>query len=180
MGLKNNARASRSIYHVALVGMMAATLEVAKLVLAFLPNIEVVTLLCGLYGYVFGIWGVLATIVFVTIEPLIWGFGMWIISYYLYWPLVAVVFLLLGKAKIRNRVLLTATALVLTLWFGALSSAIDVGLFSGSYDRFFNRFSIYYARGIAFYAIQLACNAVAFPLLFRPMSELLNRLKRQF
>ena len=178
MGLNNNRRASQSIYHVALVGMLAATLEVAKLALAFLPNVEVVTLLCGLYGYVFGVWGVAATIVFVAIEPMIWGFGTWIITYLLYWPLVATVFLLLGKARIRNRVLLTATALLLTLWFGVLSSAVDVGLFSGSYDRFFYRFSIYYARGITFFAIQLACNAVAFPLLFRPMSDRLYRLRR--
>ena len=35
---------------VALVGIMAATLECGKLVLSFLPNIEVVTLLCALYG----------------------------------------------------------------------------------------------------------------------------------
>ena len=178
MGLNNNGRASRSIYHVALVGMMAATLEVAKLVLAFLPNIEVVTLLCGLYGYVFGPWGILATVVFVAIEPLIWGFGTWIIYYLIYWPLVATVFFLLGKPKIRNRVLLTAVALMLTLGYGVLSSLVDVGLFSGSYDRFWYRFSIYYARGIWFYVAMLVSNAIAFPLLFRPLANLLTRWKK--
>ena len=175
----NRAKHSwRSVRHVALVGMMAATLEVAKLILALLPNIEVVTLLCGLYGYVFGGWGVLATFVFVSIEPLIWGFGTWLISYYLYWPFVALIFMLLGKAGIKNRVLLTVTALALTLWFGVLSSLVDIGLFSGSYDRFFYRFSIYYARGIFFYVAQLVSNAVVFPLLFRPLAELLRRWKR--
>ena len=178
MELKNKKRSQRSIYHVALVGMLAATLEVAKLVLALLPNIEVVTLLCGLYGYVFGIWGVLATVVFVSIEPLIWGFGTWIISYYLYWPLVALIFLLLGKAKVRNRVLLTATALVLTLWFGVLTSLVNVGLFSGSYDRFWYRFSIYYAQGIWFYVASLVSNVVAYPLLFRPLAERLIKLRK--
>lgn len=169
----------RTITHVALVGMMAATLECAKLVLAFLPNVEIVTLLCGLYGYVFGIWGVLSTVIFVSIEPLIWGFGTWIISYYLYWPLVALVFWSLGKAKIRNRVLLTAAALLLTLWFGVLSSLVEVGLFSGSYDRFLYRFSIYYARGIGFYAAQLVSNAVAYPLLFRPLADVLGRFRER-
>lgn len=178
MELKNKKRSRRSVYHVALVGMMAATLEVAKLMLALLPNIEVVTLLCGLYGYVFGIWGVLATVVFVTIEPLIWGFGTWIISYYLYWPLVALIFLLFGKAKVRNRVLLTATALVLTLWFGVLTTLVEVGLFSGSYDRFFYRFTVTYVRGIWFYVASFVSNAVVFPLLFRPLAELLRRWKR--
>lgn len=168
----------RSVRYVALVGVMAATLEVAKSLLAILPNIEVVTLLCGLYGYVFGIWGVAATIIFAMIEPLMWGVGTWIISYLLYWPFVAIIFWLLGKAKIRNRVLLTATALILTLWFGVLTSLVDVGLFSGSYDRFWYRFSILYVRGIGFYLSMLVCNAVTFPLLFRPLAERLGKFRK--
>ena len=70
---------------IALVGIMAATIECAKLALMFLPNIEVVTILSALYGYVFGIYGVIATIVFVCIEPLIYGFGTWVVSYFLSW-----------------------------------------------------------------------------------------------
>ena len=79
-----NARA------IALVGIMAATLECGKLVLSFIPNVEVVTLLVALYGYVFGGLGIIAAAVFVCIEPLIWGFGSWFITYIIYWPLVAV------------------------------------------------------------------------------------------
>ncbi len=165
------------LFHVALVGMLAATIEVSKLALAFLPNVEVVTLLCALYSYVFGWVGVAATIVFVTIEPLVWGVETWIVSYILYWPFVALAFLLLGRVRVRNRVLLTAVALLFTLWFGVLTSLIDIGLLSGAYDRFFYRFSIYYARGIPYYAIQLACNAVAFPLLFRPLADVLQKLR---
>ena len=166
-----------SVRAVALVGMLAATLEVAKLVLSFLPNIEVVTLLCGVYGYVFGAYGILASVVFVTIEPLIHGFGTWVITYYLYWPFLTLVFMLLGKMRVRNRVILTLVALILTVWFGVFSSLVDVGLFSGSYDRFFYRFSIYYVRGIGYYAAQLITNAVVFPLLFRPLSNVLSKLK---
>ncbi len=177
MVVKDRMTARRTIHHVVLVGILTATIECAKLVLSFLPNVEIVTLLCALYGYVFGVWGVLSTVIFVTIEPLIWGIGSWIISYYMYWPLIALVFWLLGGMHVRNRVILTATALALTLWFGVLTALVDVGLFSGSYDRFFYRFGIYYVRGIVFYAIQLACNAVTFPLLFRPLADLLKQLR---
>ncbi len=177
MVVKNRKAVRLRLLHVALVGMLAATIEVSKSMLALLPNIEVTTLLCGLYGYVFGWVGVAATLVFVAIEPLVWGVGTWIISYVLYWPFVALAFMLLGRAHVRNRVLLTATALLFTLWFGVLTSLVDVGLFSGAYDRFFYRFSIYYARGILYYAIQFACNAVAFPLLFRPLANVLGRLR---
>ena len=165
---------------VALVGIMAATLECAKLALSFLPNIEAVTLLVALYGYVFGILGVTSALVFVSIEPLIYGFGAWVVSYYLYWPLVAIVFMLLSELKVRNRWILTGVAVVLTAWFGVLSSLIDIGLLSGFFDNFWARFSVYYARGAVFYIVQIACNAVLFPLLFSFLCAKLEMVKERF
>lgn len=175
--MKNSRFASAS-KKVATVGICAATIECAKLALAALPNVEVVTLLCALYGYTFGWWGVLSTVVFVCIEPIIWGFGSWVITYFIYWPLLALAFMLLRKARIRSRIVLTAAALVFTFFFGILSSLVDVGLFSGYFDRFFYRFGIYYARGFTFYLIQLATNAVVFPTMFIPMHKMLTKISK--
>lgn len=152
--------------YAALVGIAAATVECGKLALSFLPNVEVVTLLLALYGYVFGWLGVLSAVVFVCIEPLIYGINTWVITYFIYWPLVAFIFMLLGRAKIKNRWIFTAAAVILTVFFGVLSSLVDIGLLSGFFDNFLYRFAVYYARGIAFYIVQIACNAVLFPLLF--------------
>ena len=77
---------------IALVGIAAATVECGKLALSFLPNIEVVSILLAVYGYVFGYAGVLAAVVFVCIEPLIWGFGSWAVTYFIYWPALSLVF----------------------------------------------------------------------------------------
>ncbi|MBE6644120.1 MAG: hypothetical protein E7612_01920 [Ruminococcaceae bacterium] len=165
---------------IALVGIMAATLECAKLALMFLPNIEVVTILLALYGYVFGIWGVAAAFVFVCIEPLIYGFGTWVVSYFLYWPLVALVFMIFARLKIKNRIVFTLAAAVLTIWFGVLTSLVDIGLFSGFFDNFWHRFGVYYLRGIPFYAAQLACNVVLFLLLFKFLTKKLEGVKKQF
>ena len=165
---------------IALVGITAATVECGKLALAVLPNIEIVTLLVALYGYVFGWYGVASAVVFVSIEPLIYGFGTWLPAYFIYWPLVAIVFMLLAKMRVRSRWLLTAAAVVLTVFFGILTSLIDVGLLSGNFDRFFYRFGVYYARGIVFYAIQIACNAVLFPLVFRFLVDKLSVMRARF
>lgn len=166
------------IRRLVLIALMAATLEVGKFTLSFLPNVEVVTLFCALFGYVFGCAGVIATLVFIAIEPLIYGFGTWMISYCLYWPMVAIIFMLLGRANVRSRVILTSIAVLLSAWFGVLTSLVDVGLFSGYFDRFFDRFAIYYIRGISFYVTQIICNAVLFPLLFRPLSEVLRKFNK--
>ena len=163
---------------VALVGLMSATIECGKLVLAVLPNVEVVTLLTALYGYVFGFLGVIAAIVFVCIEPLIYGFSTWVVSYFLYWPFVAIIFMMLGKIKLRNRFVLTAAAVLLTAWFGVLTSLVEIGLLSGFFDNFFERFAIYYTRGIPFYITQIATNAVIFPLLFKFMAGKLGKIKK--
>lgn len=168
------------IFRIALTGICAALIEAVKLALAFLPNVEGVTLLTALFGYCFGWSGVLSAVIFVTIEPLIYGYNTWVLSYYLYWPFVAFVFMLLGKRNVRNRVVLTAVAVALTVWFGVLTSLVDVGLFTGFLTDFWRRFRIYYLRGTWFYAVQIACNAVVFPLLFRPLSGLLCRLREKF
>lgn len=163
--------------NVALVGIMAAAIECGKLALMALPNIEVVTVLIALFSYVFGWTGVLAAVVFVCIEPLIWGFGSWVISYFIYWPLVAFVFILLKRAGIKNRYILTGTAIILTLFFGVLTSFVDVGLFTGYHDNLLYRFGIYYMRGVPFYALQLGCNAALFLLVFPLLYPRLEKIK---
>ncbi len=192
----------------ATVGIMAATLECVKLALAFIPNVEAVTLFCALFGYCFGALGVAAALVFVFVEPLIYGLGTWVAAYIVYWPTLAAVFALLGKflrRGVRLRlpeegasadgstlaevkpltrkgeavkvIILTATAVVMTFLFGVLTSLIEVGLFSGSFDNFFYRFAIYYARGVWFYLVQILTNLLIFPLLFLPLSRLIEKIR---
>ena len=164
---------------IALVAIMTATIEVAKLVLAVLPNIEVVTLLCALYGYVFGWYGVLAAGLFVCLEPMIWPIGTWVATYFIYWPLVAMVFMLLSRAKIKGRLPLTATALGLTIFFGVLSSAIDATVY-GFTVSYFKNFVLNYIRGIPFYFNHIICNAAVFPTLFPFLAKKLGEIKTRF
>ena len=170
---------SFSVTDIALTGVMAATLEAVKLALSALPNIELVSLLLALYGYVFGLSGVLAAVIFVAAEILVWGLNTWVISYLIYWPLLAFIFWMIHK-RISNRFILTGIAVVMTFFFGILTSLVDIGLFSGYWDNFLERFTIYYLRGTWFYVAHIACNAVVFPILFKPLEKLFKKLKVQF
>ncbi len=178
--MKNRLNTGGAAKKIALVGIAAATIECGKLALSFLPNVEVVTLLTALYGYVFGLYGVLASVIFVCIEPLIWGVNTWIVLYFVYWPLVAAIFFVFGKTDLKNRWLLTSAAVLLTAFFGLLSALIDVGLFSGYFDNFLYRFGIYYLRGIPFYIAQIVTNAFLFPLLFEPLAQKLGIIRKRF
>ena len=72
--MKTSSHRDRAL-KLALIAIMAATLEGGKLALSFIPNVEIVTLLCAVYGYVFGFYGIIATYIFVGIETLIWEIG---------------------------------------------------------------------------------------------------------
>ena len=170
-------RVSRGARYSALIGMMAATIECTKLVLAGIPNVEGVSLLIAVYSFVFGWAGVAAAVVFVCIEPLVWGFGTWFISYMIYWPALAIVFFIFGRLRIKNRFIAVGAVTVMTFLFGILTSLVDIGLFSGNFDRFFYRFGIYYARGIAFYAVHIISNFLVFLILFAPIRRLLMKIK---
>ena len=170
-------RGNNAVRYTALVGMMAATIECAKLALAAIPNVEAVTLLIALYSYVFGWAGLISSFVFVFIEPLVWGMGTWFISYLIYWPLLAIVFFLLGRLRLKNRFVTCGIAVLMTFLFGILTSLTDVGLFSGSFDNFFYRFGIYYARGTLFYLIHIGSNLLVFLFVFPPLRKLLSNIK---
>ena len=187
--LKKDKPGLSPVKRIAIVGIMAATVECAKLALAALPNIEVVSLLLAVYGFVFGDLGILAAFVFCAIEPMIWGFGPWVISYFLYWPLIPFVFSLLSKRKgeknlsevkktIKIPLVPTATIFAMTLWFGILTSLVDVGLFTGNFDRFFWRFGVYYIRGIAFYIMHVVSNVIIFAFSFEPLSRAFHKIKK--
>ncbi len=163
--------------NLALVGIMAAVIECGKLAFAFIPNVEVVSLFIALFSYVFGISGVLAAIVFVCVEPIIWGFGTWLPSYFIYWPLLGCVFFLLGKVKIKNRAIISLTAALLTFLFGILTALIDVGLLSGFFDNFLYRFGVYYARGAVFYIVHIVSNSLIFTFLFPLLKKRLVKIK---
>ena len=154
---------------------MAATLEGGKLALSFIPNVEIVTLLCAVYGYVFGICGIIATYIFVGIETLIWGVNTWVLTYLIHWGCVALVFTLFGKFNVNNRLIATATAVIMTAAFGVLSSLVDTGLLTGFFDDFWKRFAIIYTRGAVFYIVQIVCNLLLFLIVFRP---LVNRVEK--
>lgn len=168
--LKAGRLASKQI---ALTALAAATIEAVKFALNAVPNVEGVTLLSALYGYCLGAGGVVATLIFCAIETAIFGVGPWVISYFIHWPCVALVFMMLARLNVRNRWIITLVAAVMTTLFGVQTSLVDTGLFSGFFDRFWYRFSIIYVRGGVFYVVQIVCNLIVFPLLFKPLAKII-------
>ena len=165
---------------IAVSAMFAALLVGGKEMLAVLPNIELVTLLIALCAYVWGPIVVFPAVnVFIAVDMAIWGVNTWIISYFIHWNSVAVVFWLLGKVKYKHRavevVCATSLAVVFSTLFGVLTSAVDtlVGFtgegFFFDFDNVAYRFAVMYVNGVSFYVTQIVCNVVLFAVAFLPL-----------
>lgn len=186
----------KTIKDIVIIALLTATLTGGKYALSFIPNIEIVTLLILCYAFVFGLKiSLSSTLIFVTIEGFLYGFNTWLISYYIYWPLLCICGCLLSIAVKRNKtnnlaenqinnknniikiISYTALAVILTAFFGVISSFIDalIGAGKTSYT-FYYLFPIIYLRGIAFYLAQIISNALIISVCFLPLTNLLSRL----
>jgi len=184
-----NSKGKNVALYVAITALFAALLTGGKMALAVIPNVEVVTILVAVFAYVWGLGYALPSIVaFIVVQMLFYGFNIWVLQYFIHWPLVAVVFALLGKANIKRVwvkiVLPTAIAVALTFTFGVMTSATDTfvsymgGSFNFNFDDYWYRFGVVYVRGISFYVTHLICNAVLFPVTFVPLTRALAIAKR--
>ena len=63
------------------MGVLTAVVFVAQVAMGFLPNIELVTLLFILYTLAFGKKVFLMIYVFVLLEGIFYGFGLWWLNY---------------------------------------------------------------------------------------------------
>ncbi|MCD8068031.1 MAG: hypothetical protein LUE87_03925 [Lachnospiraceae bacterium] len=158
-----------SVKDIALIGMMTATIEVVKDALAFLPNVELVTLLIVLYTLFFGKRILFAIPVFVLLQGMVHGFGLWWIMYLYVWPLLAVLTSLFRKQT--SLLFWSAFCGLFGLFFGALCS-LPYLVLSGPAAAF-----AWWVAGIPFDLLHCVSNAVLCLVLFKPLRLALGKLK---
>lgn len=183
-----NASAKNTTLFLAVAAMYVAVITGGKQALSIIPNVEIVSILLATCGYVWGLAMALpVAVVFTAVQMAFYGFNMWVFEYFVYWPLLAACFCLLGKAKFRNAVVQTVAAtslvVVLTLFFGVFTSATDTLIgytaegFKVATDDFGYRFSAMYVRGIPFFATHVISNAVFFAVGFHPLVRITEKMK---
>lgn len=162
---KSNLRLSTR--DIAMVGVMIASVEVAKISLSFLPNIELVTLLLILYTLFFGSKIIYVVFSFVLIEGCLYGFGIWWLMYLYIWPLLVLLTRLFRKQQ--------------SIWFWSVFSGI-YGLFFGalcSIVYFFiggvHTAFAWWISGIPSDLIHGISNFILCFVLFRPLKNALKR-----
>ena len=159
---------------IAEIGLMAAILEVSKIALSLIPNVELVSLEIILFTLYLGVPVLAAVWAFVGVELLVWGFGLWTMTYIYVWPVLVVLTLLFRKHEHKPEAYLIFSTLsgAYGLFFGALC-AIPF-LFIGGLPSAIGM----WISGIPYDLTHCAGNFVLCLILFKPLHAVLDRIKR--
>ena len=157
-----------TVKELALFSVLGALTFAAKYVMSFLPNIEPVSLMVMLFAVLFG-WKCLYPIyLYVGLEMLFFGIGLWNVNYLYIWVILAVGAYLMRKMESSFAWALLSGSFGLV--FGALCGIVDV--FIGGVPYAIAK----WASGIPFDIMHCAGNFVIALLLFKPMRELMEKL----
>jgi len=151
-----------------LFGMLGALTFALQVVMAPLPNIEPVSLMVMLFAAVFGWKSLYAVYIFVAMEVLFHGIGLWNINYLYVWTVLAVAAMMLRKMESPlGWAILSA---VFGMSFGALCGIADV--FIGGFGYAVTK----WISGIPFDLLHCGGNFAIALVLWKPLRNLLDRL----
>ena len=167
--------------YVTQVAVMAGLITALKFALSFLPNVEVITLLIAVFSTVWGLkYSLPATMVFCTVEMAIYGIGSWVPLYFLYWPLLAVIFhfALRGKKAPVAMGISVSIGLVMTILFGVLSACTDTLFVLGavSKDMLGTYFVSYYLKGLWFDIVHVVSVVISLLVLYIPLVKICEKI----
>lgn len=178
MNRKNKNPLKISIQDIALIGMMTAVIEVSKLMLSFLPNVELVTFWIIMFTLFFGPKVIYAIVVFILIEISIYGVHIWVIMYFYIWPLLAIIVYLCRKQN--SMWFYSILSGLFGVLFGAFCSvpyivigAVDGGIRSGLLMAF-----NWWVAGIPFDIVHGVANFAIMSVLYVPVRALLERMRK--
>ena len=169
-----DARTKNLTLRICQAAVIAGLLFAGQVALAGIPNVELVTVIIIVSAVVFPPAVTFSAVaVFCTCEWLLWGFGYWVISYYIYWPLLAGASLTLRliKKPLAKNAVAVAIAVVMTAFFGVLTSLVDITMAGVPSDIFWEYLGIKYVVGIWFYVTHIVSNTVIVAVLFTPLTK---------
>lgn len=140
----------------------------AKYVMAVLPNIEPVSLCVMLFGVTFGRKALYPIGVYVALEILFYGLGIWNVMYLYIWPMLGLGAYLLRKMEHPLGWAVFSGAF--GLLFGALCMPVDIVIGGFAYA------AAKWVSGIPFDIAHCAGNFVMALVLFPPMRKRMGQL----
>lgn len=166
-----------TVRDIAEMAMMIAIIEVCKVSLSFLPNIELTSFWIMMFTIYYG-WKILPVIpAFILIEGSFYGMGLWWIMYIYAWPILVLVTLIFKKYA--NKTLFSVISSVFGLSFGFLCSFpyFFIGLSSGGFITGITSAFTWWVAGIPWDIVHGVGNFVLMMVLYTPISKAMEKMK---
>jgi len=159
-----------TVRELALYSLLGAMIYVAKVAMAFLPNIEPVSLLVMLLAVCLGWKGLCAVYLYVFLEYATWGMGMWSACYAYVW------LILFAAARAMRRMESTLGWALLSGGFGLMFGALCAPVYwvTGGWAAAVS----WWVAGIPADLLHGGANFIIALILFRPLRRWLDRLVR--
>lgn len=165
-----------TIKDIAVIGMLSTLLLGVKHALAFLPNVSLVTLFLIIYTMYLKHKTIYIIYIFVLIEGLLYGFGLWWISYLYIWLIPYFI----GRCfpKVTSPLFWAIITGGYGLTFGALTSIVTflIGFASGGFYSGISSAFAYFIAGIPFDITHGISNFILALLLFKPIHYIFAKL----
>lgn len=161
------------VQKLARISLMGSLLYVSQVSLSFIGNVELVSPLLLVMTLSFKKEALYASFVFVLLEGLFWGFGLWWFSYLYAWPLLYFVIMFFSKFNKDNDFVGWA---VLLGFYGLLFG----GLFALVYLPFSPNFAlIFWINGFIFDVVHAISNFVITLIICKPLYLIIEKIKKQ-
>ncbi len=165
-----------TVKDIALSGVMVAVIEVSKIALSYLPNIELTSFWLIMFTLFFG-WKIVFVVpVFILIEGCIYGFQIWWVMYLYAWPLL--VFLAWKFRRQESVWFWSILSGAFGLCFGLLCSipyvvvgAADGGIRGGLYAGL-----TWWIAGIPWDIAHCIGNFVLMLILYKPVRTMMQKI----
>lgn len=157
-----------TIRELCILSFMAALMLALQVATSGLPNIHFTAVLMIVSAVFFGWKSLYAIAVFIMLEGLVWGFGLWWACYWYLWPSLAIPAVLLRKN--RSNLVWAIIAALHGLLFGLLYALAYY--FVGGWEMVLAK----WISGIPFDLAHCAGNFILTLFLFNPLYNLLEKI----
>ena len=175
--VRKKSLAEVTVRDITMIGVMVAVIEVCKVTMASLPNIELTTFWIIMFTLFLGKKSVFAVPVLILIEGTIWGFGLWWVMYLYIWPMLALLAWIFQKQD--NVWFWSILSSLFGLAFGFLSSFpyFFIGLSNGGITGGLSGMFSYWIAGIPFDITHGVSNFVLMLVLYKPVRNIMKKAK---
>lgn len=153
---------------ITLIGLMVAIIEVCKVIMKDIPNVELTSFWVIMFTLYFGKKIIYVIPTFIIIEGLLFGFGLWWIMYLYLWPLLAfVTWKLRNMDSAWNWAIVSGMFGLLFGFFGAIPYAVISGIPTAI---------AWWIQGIPWDITHGIANFVIMLVLYKPIRNVMNRV----